>query len=198
MRRYEQIYILRPSLAEDEITKVIENSNQIVLDDEGTIISLNKWGMRKLAYPIKKEPQGYYVLSDFAANPDAVAEIERKFRIDDAVLKYLTVKISDAITAEEIVDAQNAAASAAAASEAELGAEVASPESEEVKTPKKDEATPAAVEKEVSPKAEEVKTPEKDEATPAAVEKEVSPKAEEAQTPEEDGSDPASVKKDGE
>lgn len=120
MRRYEQIYILRPSLTEEEITTVIENSNQIILDEGGAIIALNKWGMRKLAYPIKKEPQGYYVLADFAATPDAVAEIERKFRIDDAVLKYLTVRTSDAITAEEIAEAQNAAETAAAATETDV------------------------------------------------------------------------------
>jgi small subunit ribosomal protein S6 len=110
MRRYEQIYILRPSLSENEITTVIENTNQIVLNDHGTIIHLGKWGMRKLAYPIKKETQGYYVFCDFVATPQAVAEIERKFRIDDAVLKYLSVKISDSISAEEISAAQEAAA----------------------------------------------------------------------------------------
>jgi len=153
MRRYEQIYILRPSLSEDEINQVIENSNQIVLDDEGTIISLNKWGMRKLAYPIKKEPQGYYVLADVAATPAAVAEIERKFRIDDAVLKYLTVKVSDAMTAEEISDAQNAAASQAAESEAAedstvVDEEPASPKTETKPAPvEKTETEPAIVEK---------------------------------------------------
>ena len=136
MRRYEQIYILRQSLSEDEINQVVENSNQIVLDDEGSIISVNKWGMRKLAYPIKKELQGYYVLADVAATPAAVAEIERKFRIDDSVLKYLTVKVSDSMTAEEISDAQNAAASQAAEAEvAEDSSEVAEePAAKEAKT----------------------------------------------------------------
>ena len=119
MRRYEQIYILRPSLSEDEITRVVENTNKLILDDEGAIIYLDKWGMRKLAYPIKKELQGYYVLCDFAASPEVVSEIERKFRIDDTVLKYLTVKVSDAISAEEISAAQTEAAAQAVALETE-------------------------------------------------------------------------------
>ncbi len=140
MRRYEQIFILRPSLGEEEITKVIENSEKIVLDQGGAIISQNKWGMRKMAYPIKKEPQGYYVFSDFAATPGAVAEIERKFRIDDAVLKYLTVKISDNISAEEITEAQDAASSKAAASEALDDSSVP----EEVRTAEDNEAPTAA------------------------------------------------------
>ena len=121
MRRYEQVCILRPSLSEDEINRVIDNTTQLIQDDEGSVIFLNKWGMRKLAYPIKKELQGYYVLCDFAASSTVVSEIERKFRIDDAVLKYLTVKISDAISVEEIE---------AARSEAEARAVVPEPEEE--------------------------------------------------------------------
>ncbi|MBT8360805.1 MAG: 30S ribosomal protein S6 [Deltaproteobacteria bacterium] len=113
MRRYEQIYILRPSLGEDEINSVVENTNQIILSESGSIISNDKWGMKKLAYPIKKELQGYYVFCDFASTPAAVSEMERKFRIDDSVLKYMTVKISDAITAEGISAAQAEAESKA-------------------------------------------------------------------------------------
>jgi len=112
MRRYEQIYILRSNLSEDEITAVVENTNKIITDETGAIISNVKWGMKKLAYPIKKELQGYYVFCDFAATPAAVAEVERKFRIDDSVLKYLSVKLSDAITDEEIQAAQENAAAA--------------------------------------------------------------------------------------
>ena len=112
MRRYEQIYILHPSLSEDEINNVIENTNQIITDEAGSIISTVKWGMKKLAYPIKKELQGYYVFSDFATTPAAVSEVERKFRIDDSVLKYLSVKLADSISEEEIQAAQEAAANA--------------------------------------------------------------------------------------
>ncbi len=125
MRRYEQVCILRPSLSEEEITRIIDTTTQLIQEDEGSIIFLNRWGMRKLAYPIKKEGQGYYVLCDFAASPEVVSEIERKYRIDDAVLKYLTVKIDDAISAEEIETAR---------SEAEAKAIVPEPEEEPAET----------------------------------------------------------------
>lgn len=105
MRRYETIFILRPNVGEDEINRVVENTTQIILNEKGTILELNKWGMKKLAYLIKKESLGYYVYFDFAGTPAAVAEIERKFRIDDAVLKYLTIKTSDSMTEENIQDA---------------------------------------------------------------------------------------------
>ena len=109
MRRYETIFIIRPSAGEEEINKIIENTRQIILNEKGSIIELNKWGMKKLAYLIKKESLGYYVFCDFAGTPAAVAEIERKFRIDDLVLKYLTIKTADSIRADEIEQAVLAA-----------------------------------------------------------------------------------------
>lgn len=105
MRRYETIFILRPNVGEDEINRVIENTTQIILNENGTILEMNKWGMKKLAYLIKKESLGYYVYCDYAGTPAAVAEIERKFRIDDAVLKYLTIKTADSMTEQNIQDA---------------------------------------------------------------------------------------------
>jgi small subunit ribosomal protein S6 len=123
MRRYELIFILRPGLGEDEINTITNYTKQIILDEKGTIIDLNKWGMKKLAYPIKKEIQGFYIYCEYAGTPAAVVEIERKFRIDDAVLKYLTIKTADSISDEEIqaaigeTQARKAAALEAAADE---------------------------------------------------------------------------------
>lgn len=105
MRRYETISILRPNLSEGEITTIIDNTTKIITDEQGSIIDQTKWGLKKLAYPIKKESQGLYLFCEYAATPAAVAEIERKFRIDDAVLKYLTIKVADSISADQIEQA---------------------------------------------------------------------------------------------
>ncbi len=105
MRRYETIFILRPSAGEEEINRVVGGTTQIIVDNQGSIIELNKWGMKKLAYQIKKESLGYYVFCDFAGLPAAVAEIERKFRIDDLVLKYMTIKTAESITEAGIEEA---------------------------------------------------------------------------------------------
>jgi len=117
MRRYETIFILRPNTGEEEITKIVESTQQIIVDDGGTIIELNRWGMKKLAYLIKKESLGYYVYCDYAGTPEAVTEIERKFRIDDAVLKYLTVKTAAEINEDEIQQAMEAVNEKKAAAE---------------------------------------------------------------------------------
>ena len=105
MRRYETIYILRPNLGEEEISKVVDYVDQIITDEGGTVIDLNKWGMKKLAYLIKKESLGYYVYCNYATTPAAVSEMERKFRIDDSVLKYMTIKLADSISDEQIQQA---------------------------------------------------------------------------------------------
>ena len=101
MRRYETIFILRPTLGEEQISTLIENTTNIIQEEKGQIIEADRWGIKKLAYPIKKETLGFYVFCDYAGTPEAVTEIERKFRIHDSVLRYLTVKTADSITAEQ-------------------------------------------------------------------------------------------------
>ena len=102
MRRYEMISIFRPGLGEEAVAAIVENTRKIIENDQGTVINFARWGMKKLAYPIKKEKQGLYYFYEYAASAAAVSEIERKFRIDDGVLKYLTIKIADDISAEEL------------------------------------------------------------------------------------------------
>jgi small subunit ribosomal protein S6 len=102
MRRYETIFIVRPNVAEDEIAAITSRATATIEGDGGTILRINNWGLKKLAYLIKKETQGYYVYVDYAGVPASVAEIERIFRIDDRILKYLTVKLSDSCDPEAV------------------------------------------------------------------------------------------------
>jgi len=115
MRRYETIFIIRPTITEDEIAGIIEKTTGIIEGDGGSIIKIDKWGLKKLAYLIKKESQGHYVYADFAGIPASVAEIERIFRIDDRVLKYMTLKLADSCDPdaikEQLAQAEQAAAS---------------------------------------------------------------------------------------
>ena len=95
MRRYETIYIIRPGASEDDITAIIERTNGVIEQHNGKIDALDRWGIKKLAYTINKETQGYYVFTEYAGLPVAVSEIERLFRIDDKILRYMTVKTQD-------------------------------------------------------------------------------------------------------
>ena len=160
MRRYETIFIIRPTITEDEVTGIIEKVNSIIEGDGGTFIRVDKWGLKKLAYLIKKESQGYYVYVDYAGVPASVMEMERIFRIDDRILKYLTVKLADSCDpdAEKELLAQE-----------ELAAE-ASTAVEEDETEPAAEA-PAAVEEAVEAPAETAEITEEETSTAAEGEK---------------------------
>ena len=123
MRHYETTYILRPNLGDAIFTEIVDRTNAIVADFGGTLISEERIGMRRLAYAIKKEVQGYYVYINFAAPGEAVAEIERIFRIDDRVLRYLTIKLGDSIDTECIEAERERIAATAAARAARDAAE---------------------------------------------------------------------------
>ena len=121
MRRYETIFIVKSSTGESEITAITDKVESIITGDGGTVLTVDKWGLRKLAYLIKKEAQGYYVYIDYAAVPSAVAEIERIFKIDDRLLKYMTLKLADSCDPAAILEemAKGAAKKAAEATESE-------------------------------------------------------------------------------
>jgi small subunit ribosomal protein S6 len=99
MRRYETIVILKPSLGEAENQTIIDRTTGTIAEFGGSIVKIDKWGLRKTAYPINKETQGYYVYLQYAGMPAGVDEMERVFRIDDSVLKFLTVKLQDVFAA---------------------------------------------------------------------------------------------------
>ena len=121
MRHYEVTWIMRPSLGEAQFTEIIDRTAAIITGDGGTVIDLSRWGIKKLAYDIKKESQGCYVCMNCAAPGSTVKELERIFRIDDRILRYLTIKLADTIDAAGIeqVKERIAALAAARAAEAE-------------------------------------------------------------------------------
>ncbi len=93
MRTYEQLFILRPDAAQEEIDGFLEPIQNLITGAGGQVEKLEKWGLRKLAYRVDKHNDGYYVLLQFSASADVVKEIERRFRVSDLVLKFLTVRI---------------------------------------------------------------------------------------------------------
>jgi small subunit ribosomal protein S6 len=95
MRIYEELFIVNPDATEEEITQAVEQVTNVVAAAGGTVDKVDKWGIRKLAYRIDKRTEGYYVLVQFSASPATVKEVERRLRVSDLVLKYLTVRIDE-------------------------------------------------------------------------------------------------------
>jgi small subunit ribosomal protein S6 len=92
MRIYEELFIVKPEAVEEEIDQLVEQVHQVI-GSGGAIQKVDKWGLRRLAYRVQKQEEGFYVLIQFSASPDSVKEIERRLRVSDLVLKFLTVRI---------------------------------------------------------------------------------------------------------
>ena len=94
-RVYEVMYIAVPETTDEEIAKINEAITAIVEKDGGTIAEIEGWGRRRLAYPINKKTEGYYVLLEFEGSGQEIAEIERRFRVNDTVMRYMTVRVDE-------------------------------------------------------------------------------------------------------
>ena len=95
MRIYEELFIVRPDATDEEIDPVIEQLKGVVTSHGGTVEKAEKWGVRRLAYRVQKRAEGHYILLQFTATPDTVHEIERRLRVQDMVLKFITVRIDE-------------------------------------------------------------------------------------------------------
>ncbi len=92
MEKYETVMILSPDLAEQQINDLITALEQSVNETKGNLIQTDQWGKRKLAYPVKKCEEGFYVLFFYEASGDTVKELERRMRMNENVIKFLTVQ----------------------------------------------------------------------------------------------------------
>jgi small subunit ribosomal protein S6 len=95
MRVYEELFIVKPDATEEEVDGLTSQLEGVVTQAGGNIDKIDKWGVRKLAYRVAKKSEGYYVLVQFRAEAPVVKEIERRLRVTDLVIKYLTVRIDE-------------------------------------------------------------------------------------------------------
>ena len=95
MRKYETIFILQPELSEDDIKSVTAKAQDVISSYKGECFRMDDWGVRKLAYPIKKSARGRYYYLRFDGDSALIAELERRLRLDDKVLRYQSVNITD-------------------------------------------------------------------------------------------------------
>ncbi|MBC8246839.1 MAG: 30S ribosomal protein S6 [Deltaproteobacteria bacterium] len=164
MKRYETFIIVDPDVSDEDRNQFLERLKEVISDQQGILVLVDEWGSRKLAYEIKKKSRGYYVRLDYCGTGALVDELERLFRIDDRIIKYMTVLLSDRVDMEqiqeEIAEAEAKAAKAAQAA-AQKEAPVA-PDVPETKTEEKPEQKP------VAPDAPETVTEEKPEQEPVA------------------------------
>ncbi len=95
MRIYEELFIVKPDATDEEVDPLIEQLKGVVTHAGGTVEKTEKWGVRKLAYRVLKYNEGQYILLQFTAKPDTVKELERRLRVADLVVKFITVRIDE-------------------------------------------------------------------------------------------------------
>jgi small subunit ribosomal protein S6 len=99
-RRYETLILLSPNLSPEQVEAFKGKIEGVLAEGQGQIVRFEEWGRRRLAYPVRKEIHGYYVLWDYRAEPPLAAELQRVCKIDEQVFKYLTIVIEAGFTEE--------------------------------------------------------------------------------------------------
>ena len=137
MRTYESIFIVHPEVIGDDQVALIDKYKTILSDQAADVLKVENWGTRTLAYQVKKQSKGCFVLVIFDAEPTVIAEYERRMRIDEKVIKFQTVILEGGYVAPPVVEAAPEEAPAEdaeateAATEAPAEAEAAAEESTE-------------------------------------------------------------------
>lgn len=94
-RKYETIFILDPDLEEGAAQSAIEKIKGIITQGNGEILKVEDWGKRKLAYEVKKKSKGHYLLIHFSGTPALLSELERNYRVMDAVIKFQSIRLDE-------------------------------------------------------------------------------------------------------
>jgi small subunit ribosomal protein S6 len=91
MRKYETLIVLHPDLPEAQVRETIDRARRLIEEGGGESHAMQEWGMRELAYPIRKLNRGYYVLAEYTSSADVVRELERTLKIADEILRFVSV-----------------------------------------------------------------------------------------------------------
>ena len=111
MNKYESVLIARQDLGASQVSNIVSEMSNVIANQGGEVVRVDNWGLKNLAYRIKKNRKGHYVLLNISAPAQAIAEYERLLRVNEDIIRYMTVKV------EEFSDAVNSDSSEAVAVE---------------------------------------------------------------------------------
>ena len=93
MKNYETVFILNPVLSEDQAKDTVEKFVKVLTEQKANVINVERWGLKKLAYPINKKSSGFYNLIEFEAANNVVSTLETEFRRDESIMRFLTTAL---------------------------------------------------------------------------------------------------------
>lgn len=94
-KRYESTFIIKGSLQDQDVDQIVQKAEDLITKNGGSVIEMERWGRRKLAYDIERETQGFYVSAHFTAPAPTIAKLERQFHLDENVVRWLTLVMAD-------------------------------------------------------------------------------------------------------
>ncbi len=103
MTKYESVLIARQDLGASQVNNIVSEMSNVIANQGGEVVRVDNWGLKNLAYRIKKNRKGHYVVLNISAPAQAIAEYERLLRVNEDVIRYMTVKVdefSDAVSAD--------------------------------------------------------------------------------------------------
>ena len=93
MSLYEHVFLARQDLSQAQVDALAENATKIITDNKGKVIKTESWGLRTLTYKLQKNRKAHFVMLDVDASGDAIAELERQTRMNEDVIRYMTVRV---------------------------------------------------------------------------------------------------------
>ncbi len=105
MRDYEVVFVAAPTLTGDELDGFISHIQTVVEGKNGKVVKIDNWGKKSLAYKIKRFREGYYVVLTIEGDGGVIAELERRFRVTDYVIRFLSVRIDEDLKRSEKIKA---------------------------------------------------------------------------------------------
>ena len=111
MNIYERVLIARQDLGASQVNNIVEELSNVIKNEGGNVVRVDNWGLKNLAYRIKKNRKGHYVLMNITAPASAIAEFERIMRFNEDIIRYMTVKV------EQFSDANDASSESTASAE---------------------------------------------------------------------------------
>ena len=106
MRNYEVVFVAAPTLASEELDGFIDHIQTVVESKNGKVVKVDNWGKKSLAYKIKRFREGYYVVLTIEGDGSAITELERRFRVTDYILRFISVRTDEALKRSEKIKAE--------------------------------------------------------------------------------------------
>ena len=95
MTKYESMLIARQDLGQTQVNDIVANLSEVIKKEGGEVVSVDNWGLKNLAYRIKKNRKGHYVLLNIVAPAQAISEYERLMRLNEDIIRYMTIKVDE-------------------------------------------------------------------------------------------------------